>query len=70
MCKTSCITCRLQRQHQALLNYLNELKDEAQAEIRHKGSPVTSLREDVEINHMGSEKLKIIRRILKTLEVE
>ena len=39
-----------------------------QVQAAHKGSPVTSMREDVEIVHLGQEQLKIGRQLLRILD--
>jgi hypothetical protein len=59
-----------QRRQRALLEYIKELKTEAQAEVAHKSSPVTSMRDDEEIRTLGREKLEIIRRILATMGIQ
>lgn len=59
-----------QRRERSLLAYLRELKDEAAKEVAHEGSPVTSMAEDKQINEIGLEKLKIIRRILAILDTD
>lgn len=50
-----------------VLNYVKELKNEALIEVKHRGSPVTSMSEDHEINAIGKEKLKIVKRLLDIL---
>ena len=44
-------------------SYIKKLKKEAKSEIQHKGSPVTSMAEDFEINAIGKEKMKIVKKL-------
>lgn len=51
-----------------LRRYAKALRKEGQLEAMHKSSAVTSMHEDIEIAHIGEEKVKIAERLLHILD--